>query len=250
MKLYNKYFFTLVILVLLHSIIIPSNVFSRSWNASLAIMPMSAEKDEYGNLYGAYVDLIRALDKISGSKTNIIIAPFKRSILNLINNNVDFHIPLIEATEITSDTLSYAFSSETLFKVPFVLYTNKNKALNLDSLNNYTIATDIAHTNFFPFKTLGKSCLSCVLEMVDRGRIDGFIFAQNEIDPFIKELKLKNIHRQLYQNFDVKILIPKGDKGKDIDKYFSDGIKKLKQTGEFDRILKPIVSPYIEWQQQ
>jgi len=78
--------------------------------------------------------------------------------------------------------------------------------------------------------------------------MDGFIFAQNEIDPFIREFNLTNVHRQFYKNFEVKILIPKGEKGKEIDNYFSAGIKTLRERGEYDKVLATVLAPYIEWQ--
>jgi len=248
MKYINKLLISLMLISTTFFFIVPMNVFSQSWKASLAAMPLSAVEDKNGNLTGAYVDFLRALDKIAGTKTDIVVVPFKRSIKNLIDGKADFHIPLIEIAGSSQEQLPYAFSSETLFHVAFVLYTHKNKPLDINDLDKYSIATDIAHTDFFSFPIIGKTCISCAIKMVDLGRLDGFIFAQNEIDPFIKEFKLKNIHRQLYRNYDVKILIPKTEIGKKIDKYFSDGIKLLKQSGEYDKVLAPIVAPYNDWQ--
>jgi len=248
MKYFNKLLISLMVICATFFFIVPMNAFSQSLKASLAAMPLSAVEDKDGNLTGAYVDLLRALDKVTGSQTNIVVVPFKRSIKNLLDGKADFHIPLIEIPGLNQEDLPYTFSSETLFTVAFVLYTHKNRPLDINNLDKYSIATDIAHTEFFPFPTIGKTCISCAMKMVNLGRLDGFIFAQNEIDPFIIQFKLQNIHRQLYKNFDVKILIPKTETGKKIDKYFTDGIKLLKQNGEYDKMLAPIVSPYNDWQ--
>jgi polar amino acid transport system substrate-binding protein len=226
----------------------PWVVGAESLTASLANMPQSAEIDKTGKLTGAYVELIRALDNITDSKTKIVVAPFKRSILNLIDGRVDFHIPLIEPPDVNSEELPYSFSTITLFQVAFVLYTNKNKTINIDNLKQYNIATDSAHTDFFDFPTQGISCLLCAIKMLDAGRLDGFIFAQNEIDPFIKEYNLKNIHRRLYKNFNVKILLPKGKNREKIDQYFTKGIKALQKQGKYKSLLAPILTPYQEWQ--
>jgi len=224
------------------------NVHAQSFTASMASMPQSAEIDEAGQIKGAYVDLIRAIDRLTGSRTKIRVVPFKRSILNLIEGKADFHIPFIKPPNTDLKTLPYAFSTQTLFQVAFVLYTNKNKPVDINDLGKYKIATDSAHTGFFDFPITGISCLPCTLNMVNAGRIDGFIFAQNEIDPFIKKHGLKNIHRQFYKNFDVKILIPRGDCGKEIDQFFNSGIQVLKESGEYDILLAPLLSPYREWQ--
>ena len=197
---------------------------------------------------GAYIDLIRAIDQLTGESTHIVVAPFKRSIRNLTNGVSDYHIPLIEPPDADKLDLPYAFSTETLFQVSFVLYTNKNKAIDITKPDQYKIATELAHTNFYPFAVVGISCLPCALKMVEMGRIDGFIFAQNEMDPFIRQLGLKNIHRQLYKNFNVKVLIRKGKNRRHIDQYFTNGIQILKARGDYDRLLAPLLTPYVDWQ--
>jgi polar amino acid transport system substrate-binding protein len=224
------------------------SVSARTFRASMASMPQSAEIDEQGRITGAYVELVRALDRLTGSRTQIEVVPFKRSILNLIEGRADFHIPLIEPPNTDISKLPYAFSTQTLFQVAFVLYTHKDKPLDTAHLGKYEIATDSAHTAFFDFPTIGITCLSCTIKMVNEGRLDGFIFAQNEIDPYIREAGLNNIHRQLYKNFDVKILVPKGEAGQKIDHYFNTGIQALKASGEYDWLLAPVLSPYRDWQ--
>ncbi len=220
----------------------------KIYRGSFARMPLSADIDKNDKVFGAYIDLIRELDRLTNTETEIVVAPFQRSVRNLIRGEADYHIPLIEIPGTNLEELPYAFSTETLFQVAFVLYSNKNNPLDINKLHEYDISTDLAHVDFFPFPVKGTSCLSCAIEMVDRGRLDGFIFAQNEIDPFVRQFNLKNVYRQFYKNFNVKIIIPKGQAGKTIDAYFSKGIKILRQRGEYDKILAPIITPYIEWQ--
>lgn len=221
---------------------------TKSFKASLAIMPQSAEIDENGNYYGAYVELIRALDKLTSSKTEMDVVPFKRSISNLTSGRADYHIPLIKIPGVPESELPYSFSTETLFQVSFVLYTNKSHPIDAEKLRDYSLITDSAHTDFFPFPIRGTACLPCAIKMVNAGRIDGFIFAQNEIDPIIRAQGLTNVHRQLYKNYDVKIVLPKGQRGKEVDAYFSEGIKILRERGEYDKLLAPVLLPYQEWQ--
>ncbi len=58
--------------------------------ASLATMPQSAEIDSTGQLKGAFVELIRAIDELTGTPTHIVVAPFKRSVKNLISGAADY----------------------------------------------------------------------------------------------------------------------------------------------------------------
>ena len=235
-------------LVSLILIAAPTLAQPKKMTASLAIMPQSAERSDDGRLHGAYVDLIRALDRLYGTETKMIVVPFKRSVRNLVAGLADIHIPLIKIPGMDTDSLPYAFSTATLFQVAFVLYSNSDRPLEMARLNEYEILTDSAHIEFFPFKVKGTHCLPCAIKMVAAGRIDGFIFAQNEIDPYIREFKLTNVRRQLYRNFDVKILIPKGEAGKAIDHYLTEGINTLRERGEYDKLLAPVLAPYKDWQ--
>jgi len=239
----------LTLAVLISSVLVFTQASSAdALKASLATMPLSAEVDSNGNFKGAYVDLIHAIDRLTGTSTHIVVTPFKRSIRNLVTGDADYHIPFIEPPNTDRSKLPYAFSTETLFQVAFVLYTNKERTLDTNNLAKYKIATELAHVSFFPFPASGLSCLSCGLKMVESGRIDGFIFAQNEMDPFISKLGLKKIRRQLYKNFNVKILIPRNKKGKDIDHYFTSGIQTLRAQGVYDHLLAPLLMPYKDWQ--
>jgi polar amino acid transport system substrate-binding protein len=253
--LHIQLFKKMISLIIILTAVIGSNALPQktlaqelTFKASLAAMPQSAEINENGELSGAYVELVRALDRLTNTKTDIDVVPFKRSVINLINGRADYHIPLIQTPGANLEKLPYAFSTETLFQVSFVLYTNKDRPLDVNNLDQYSILTDSAHTDFFPFEVEGTACLTCAIKMVNVGRIDGFIFAQNEIDPFIRQFKLTDVHRQLYKNFDVKIVIPKGDAGRKIDQYFSSGIKTLRDRGQYDELLAPVLAPYREWQ--
>ncbi len=94
---------------------------AADWRASLAEMPQSAMKDTDGNMTGAYVDLIKAIDKLAGTNTKIDILAFSRSLRNLEIGQADYHIPLIEIPNKPKDELLFAYSNETLFQVAFAL---------------------------------------------------------------------------------------------------------------------------------
>ncbi|MCX5807357.1 MAG: hypothetical protein NT010_15045 [Proteobacteria bacterium] len=70
-----------------------------------------------------------------------------------------------------------------------------------------------------------------------------------ETDMGLKKLGLKNIKRWEYKKFDVKALLPLGEKGKEVDKILVNIIKKLKANGKFDKIMAPILDQkYDNWQ--
>jgi hypothetical protein len=61
-------------------------------------------------------------------------------------------------------------------------------------------------------------------------------------------LKLKNIHREQYDKFDDVFVIPKGAKGKEIDKILSGCLQKLRSSGKLQELHKKVHLPYQKWQ--
>ncbi|QTA93058.1 hypothetical protein [Desulfonema magnum] len=162
----------------------------------------------------------------------------------------DFHIPLIKNPTVSEDSLDYDHSAETIFHVNFVLYSNKNKVLHKQRLKDYYIETDLAHTQYFDFPIHPSSRIKSSLTKVNMGRTDGFIFADTASDPLIRKHNFKNIRRELYQVFEVKIVLPKGGQGGETDNILTSEIKKLRQSGRYENIMRSIDRPYDDWQPQ
>ena len=93
-----------------------SPLHATDWKASLAEMPNSAMIDGDGNMTGAYVELIKAIDRLAGANTHIEISGFSRSLRNPTTGHADYHIPLIQAPGENPEDLPFAYSTETLFK--------------------------------------------------------------------------------------------------------------------------------------
>lgn len=212
--------------------------------ASLAKMPVYSESVDKGVL----VDLVKAMAQASGKDIAIQVVPFNKSMHDVMDGKSDFHMPLIKPENVDETKLNYANSKETIFHVSFVLYTNKNKPIDKSKLKNYRIETDLAHVKYFDFPIKGSSRIDSSLKKVDAGRIDGFIFADFASDPIVKKEGMKNIHRELYKVFDVKIILPKGEKGKATDAFLTETIEKMRADGSFDKIMSPIDKPYDNWQ--
>ena len=213
---------------------------AQPMKASLAQMPVYAESVDKGIL----VDLVKAISEVTGKQIDIQVVPFKRSIEDVTNAKVDFHMPLIKNPNIAYKDLNYLHSTETIFHVNFTLYTNKSKPLDMKNLGQYKIETDAAHTQYFAFPIIASSDLESSIKKVDAGRIDGLIFADMAIDPLIAKLNLTNVKRELYYRFDVKIILPKNAKSKETDAFLTAAIKKLRESGKFAKIMGPIDQPF------
>lgn len=233
-----------LIALLLSLMLFTGTLFSQEFKASLAQMPNYAETMEKGVL----VDLVKAMSKESGVTIDYSVVPFARSMDNVITKKVDFHMPLIVATNLDESKLTYDHSTETIFHVNFVLYTNKSKPIKKEELDKAKVETDMAHTQYFDFPVVASTNIAGSLRKLNAGVIDAFIFADFASDPIVKGETLSNIKRELYYRFDVKIILPKGENGGEIDKFLSKTIKAMREKGTFQSIMDKIDTPYDNWQ--
>ena len=226
------------------SLVFVNSVPARDLKASLPQLPPLVESADKGFL----VDLVKAMDMAyPEGAISIKVYPFVRAIDNVVSGSADFEMPLLVNPEVSEASLPFAYSTDTIFDVIFVLYSHKgNNAINPANLAKYKIETDRAHVKYFNFPIIASNSIKSSLKKVDVGRIDGYIFAMPETDGVLKELGLKNIKRTKYKTFKVKIVIPKGEKGKTIDHILSSLIQKLKKSGEYERIMGPLLNQQFQ----
>lgn len=229
---------------LLFIVVAGTTAYSADYTASLAQMPVYAENQDKGVL----VDLVKAMAAKSGKTIDYTVVPFKRSLHNVITNQVDFHMPLIQNPRQNEADLDYSHSTETIFHVNFVLYTHKNKPVDRNNLPAYNIETDAAHVQYFHPGIKPSSSIESSLKKVNAGRIDGFVFADFASDPVIKQNSLSNIKRELFQTYDVKIILQKGPQSAAVNQFLSGTISDMRADGTYGAIMDKIDVPYNDWQ--
>ncbi|KMY68414.1 hypothetical protein AAU61_01650 [Desulfocarbo indianensis] len=209
---------------------------AQDLKASLPILPPLVETPQKGIL----VNLVKAIDQVyPGGSISIEVAPFSRSIRNVVSGQADFHMPLLKNPLIPENKLDFMYSTETIFSVVFVLYSKKD--LDMANLKQYNLETDRAHVDYFEFPIKPSDSIEGSLRKVSRGRIDGFIFAMVESDAALQKLGLKDIKRKPYKTFDVKIVLQKNANGKKADAILSKAIEDLRKSGKYQQIMGPIV---------
>jgi polar amino acid transport system substrate-binding protein len=164
-----------------------------------------------------------------GLKFEVTISPFPRSIKAVAEDHTaDIHYPIIRP--IDDKALPFDVSTSATTQVPFTIYENKSKPLDVKNLKQYKIETDFAHTGVFPFPTIGSGDINASLRKVDAGRIDGFILDEYSTDKRLTEGGFKNIRRKLYGWLDVCFVLPKGSKGGPIDQALTQAIEVAKNN--------------------
>jgi ABC-type amino acid transport substrate-binding protein len=232
------------LLLILILILSPVIMFSEEYTISIARMPVYAVSETEGVL----VDLVKAMEEVSGNKFDIKLYPFASSVYLVKKGVRDIHIPLIKNDLVKEEDLPFYYSSETQFHVNFVMYSKKGANIDLNNLSKYKIETDRAHIEYFPFKIIPSNSIEKSLEKVHDGKIDAFIFADFATDPFLKEKGYKDIKRELYKSFESKMILAKNAKGRAADLMITDATKKLKASGRYQQIMGKIDLPYDNWQ--
>lgn len=190
---------------------------------------------------------IRRIGEITNNAVEMKIYPFQRSIKSLEKQREHAHVPLIYSTNLDTPDSPYRFSTATLWYVNFVLYTHKSKSVDLDEIDQLELLTDTAHTKIFDFKVKGVTGMEGAIQMVNKNRVDGLIFADSVIDPIIKAQNLKNVRRTLFKTYDVKALILRGENAEYVDKMIAAGVEEVFRTGEI-ATFKVDSGPYQTWQ--
>lgn len=200
---------------------------------SVAELPVLAESTERGIL----IDYLHQVEAESGLTFVIEVLPFARSLKQVEDGKADIHLPLINSAFIRQSAINpdkLKLSDVQLFQVAFRLYFLKSNPVPFVGDGKHPIiATDLAHVSFFDFPTLGISCVSCGLDQIEKGRIEGLIFAETEINDLIREKQLQQIDSVLYERFAVHFVVANTEKGKQLEArvapYFAHVAKTFKR---------------------
>jgi hypothetical protein len=214
---------------------------------SLAENPISAVSDDKGD-HGMLVELVRALDRVTHSSTQIAIRPFARSLMETASGKADFHLPLIQSeTSPPPEGLAYVTEVD-IGQIPFVIYSRKTAPLDAKTVSDQKyVMTEPGHAAIFPFPVVETRCLSCSLDMIMDDKADALIVPGEIIDPLLADAKYKGIHRAFYASFPVRALVPVNADSAATRRYLIDGITQLKRTGELWKITGH-QKGYTDWQ--
>lgn len=211
---------------------------------SLPLLPPMVESRSKGPL----VQLAQAIARewTEGKVTILGPSPFEQSVNNVVSGKADVHFPLIASPARYEDDLPYRYSTVTLYETPFALYTrqdnpriNRNQ-LTIAALAKLRIETERAHTPLFYFQLREAASVEAGLKRVSSGQSDGFLFSINATEPVLKRLKLDNVVRTPYRRYMSKMIMAKGPAGEELDEKLGLIIDRLKDSGEYQRIMAPV----------
>lgn len=220
----------------------------RVLNAHLGELPGLINADKTG----PFVDLVHAIDDLYPDVTiKITIYPIARAMAGVISGKADLGLPAIRNLK-DIDMLAYRFSTRSFGKVAHVIYSN----------TAYPVTTDMAYgivptkrdllieavPDYMPFPVQRSMSIEQSLRKLSRGRIDAFVWAQEEADLMLRQLQLTNIHREHFGDFEDVFIIAKGAAGDEMDRFIGEAIDKLAASGKLTEIYSKLHLPYVQWQ--
>ncbi|OHD12661.1 MAG: hypothetical protein A2086_09360 [Spirochaetes bacterium GWD1_27_9] len=220
----------LILCVLLFSFTLLS---AKEYKVVIAQLPVSE----------IYSNLLKAISEETNNTFTVEIVPFGRLLHHVENDLADIGCPIISLKNIKKqEKLKYDISTTDILEMVFVLYVNKNINIDVNELKNgnpkkYKIETDYTHVDLFDFDCKPSNDIEASLKRVEKGIIDGFIFAQGSTDKMLKNGDYKNIKRIFYDTFTLKFVIKKGSQGGEIDRILTIGINEIKSNGKYEKII-------------
>ena len=220
----------------------------RILNAHLGELPGLINADKTG----PFVDLVRAIDDLHPDVTiRITVYPIARAMAGVINHKADLGLPAIRNLK-DVDMLPYRFSTRSFGKVAHVIYSNTANPVTTDMAYGIEATQrDLlieAVPGELPFQVQRSMSIEQSLRKLSRGRIDAFIWAQEEADLMLRQLGLTNIQREFFGDFEDVFIIQKGAAGNEMDAFLAQAIEKLAESGKLEAIYSKIHSPYEHWQ--
>jgi len=226
----------------------------KDLTASLALLPGLTD----GPDKGPFPELVKALQEYTRGKIKIETYPYVRSLDNVIKGRADFHIPSVRNPNIPHDpSLPWRFATEKVGQAAFVIYSNTAKPVTrkmiIDAVAKggkfpYTIELVPGIEATFACPGIPSVDLPSSLQKVDKKRLDALIWAQEEADNVLRSLKLKGIHRELYQVYDDHPIVAKGPHGDEVDKILTSAIREFRASGKLKQYYIKVHQPYEEWQ--
>jgi hypothetical protein len=234
-------------LILVAMLLVSGNCFAKDYKVAVKQLPMVSDY---------FVSVIKAIIEASGNVAVIQVVPPARADYLISAKEVDVQFPIIVITDPKRlANLKYDFSTVRTNPVAFVLYSNKSKPVDIDSLRKgnpkkYKIEVDPSRMEDFDYPVIPSTNLEATMQKVASGAIDGAILAQNTGDPILKAQGAKTVARQLWFEFEEAFSIQKGAVGGEVDKMLGMGLEKLKANGKWVKLNGDMAkaSKYNNWQ--
>jgi polar amino acid transport system substrate-binding protein len=202
---------------------------------------------------GSFVELVSAIDMAYPEGRIVIKAfPRARAIANVVVGISDFAFPIMRLGPAAEAKLPFRFSTESVGRVSFVLYSHVRLRLTkkklLERAGRGLPYVVLAPDADWGVPTQPMFDFVSAFKMIDAGRIDGLLWAQEEADRMLRDLDLKTIHREHFQDYDDVFVMPRTTRGNFVDQVLNRVIRNMRASGVLATLYEKVHRPYLNWQ--
>lgn len=222
---------------------------SPDLHGAAAFLPSLLESEKSGR-YARLMEAI-ALGHPDGA-IHYDVTPMLRMYQSVARSEADFGFPVMRLAAGADAALPYRYSSERVGVVSFVLYTRSATPLGPAQIiaaagrgQPYIIE---APPGEWGFPTWRSFLMESAFKKLALGRIDAFIWAQEEADATLRKLKLTGIHRAHFADYDEVLIVPRTARGDFVDTILTGAIRAARKNGTLAKAYAAVHRPYDDWQ--
>jgi ABC-type amino acid transport substrate-binding protein len=203
---------------------------------------------------GVMVDLIKAMAAAYKDGSMAVRAmTVGRLDVELAEGLVDMSMPYIRMRPNDDVNFNFRFTRQSYGKVSFVLYSRKAAPVTKEAITRAVVRQP------FPFKIESAEfdwgfpvtqflSFESAFKKLSSGRIDAFLWAQEEADEELRRQGDKSIVRELFGVYDDVFAVQRNARGDFVEKVYEETLEVMRKSGKLKEIYSRIHLPFEPWQ--
>lgn len=203
---------------------------------------------------GTMVDLIKAMSTTyAGGSMAVRAMTVGRLDVELVEGLVDMTMPYIRMRPNDDVNFKYRFTRQGYGKVAFVLYSRKANPVTAAAISKaalmHPFPYKIESAEFdWGFPVAQFLSFESAFKKLAAGRIDAFLWAQEEADEELRRQGGKGIVRELFGVYDDVFAVQRNARGNFVEKVYEQALDALRKSGKLEEAYRKIHKPYDPWQ--
>lgn len=203
---------------------------------------------------GVMVDLIKAMSAAyTGGSIAVRAMTVGRLDVELVEGLVDMTMPYIRMRPNDDVNFKYRFTRKGYGKVSFVLYSRKANPVTAAAISKaallHPFPYKIESAEFdWGFPVAQFLSFESAFKKLAAGRIDAFLWAQEEADEELRRQGSKGIVRELFGIYDDVFAVQRNARGDYVEKVYEQTLEAMQKSGKLEASYNKIHKPYDPWQ--
>lgn len=226
---------------------------SNDIKVSIANIPGMADSPEKG----VFVEFMKALDEeYTEGRILIEVVPFGRAHRNVATGDADLALPGFILPGTPDAKFPYSWIPEPMGAFTMVIYSPASKPLGKKDVDEamarggkfpFVVEAGGGSEAVFPFPIQANNDLPGALKKVQAKRSDAVLWA-SEGDLVLRELRLKGVHREAFDQYHDVVLVSKTPRGELVKAKIDAAMKRMRASGKLQKVYAKVHPAWEEWQ--